>query len=141
MELDIGYIAGVIDARGHIETHPTRTRVAVTTKRKQLLQWLATHTGVGITLDDREYHKRGCTEHCELPHQHSQRRSAYWRVDGIRAGIVLASCYPYLVEQRLEAHAALQSLADRWPAAPSRHELCREMKRLGWPLIKRADLP
>lgn len=132
-DLDVAYVAGVVDARAHIDVHPTRVRVRVTTRRGDLLQWLAARTGVTVHIDERGYERRACSAHCQDRHQHIERQSAYWNVDGLRAGIVLAACLPWLVDQRYEAIRALRALQGSWPADLRRTEIGAEMMRLGWP--------
>lgn len=137
--LDIGYIGGVIDARGHISIERNTPRVRVTTRRTELLEWLAARTGVGVKLDERGYQRRACSEHCAAKHQHIERQSAYWNVDGARAVIVLWNVLPYLVCQRGEARSSLRHASDLWPVRP-RTEITVAMRDLGWRIPKRSDL-
>lgn len=126
--IDIAYLAGIIDARAHVE--PERTRLTVTTKRLNILEHLGKCTGVQPIIISREYNKRGCSEHCEERHQHVQQSSPYWSVRGLRAFIIADNVYPYLVESQilmaqLIRHANL-------PLDPTRNEIGAYMKRMGW---------
>jgi hypothetical protein len=132
-DMDVGYVAGILDARAHIEVYPSRIRVRVTTRRTDLLEWLANRTGVGIHADERGYDRRGCSEHCEHRHQHIERQSAYWNVDGLRAAIILAACLPWLVDRRYKAIRALRAFEPFWPSDIRRSDVGAAMLRAGWP--------
>lgn len=134
--IDVSYVAGVIDARAHIEVvnrhGKPQPRLSVTTKRLVLLQHLARLTGTKVSLDERGYEKRGCGEHCDSAHIHVARQSAKWRVDCLRATIVLHNVIPYLVDRAAEASAALTVGLESYPAA--RGDTAKQMARLGWEL-------
>lgn len=142
--LDLGYVAGVIDARGHITVNERRPgnltpRVRITTRKADLLHWLADRTGVTVKTDDRGYARRPCGDHCTERHSHQVRQSAYWNVDGARAVIVLHGVLPWLVVSRFDAIEAIRAGSLLWPIEP-RSEVTEAMRRLGWPIPSRADL-
>lgn len=134
-DLNVAFIAGVLDARGHIDCQG-RQRVRVTTRRHDLLEWLAKHTGTGVRVDNAGYQRRACSEHCEDKHQHIYRQSAYWNIDGARAVIVVWNALPYLVCQRTEAHQLLRATGT-WQ---ERTEITQAMARLGWQIPTEADM-
>jgi hypothetical protein len=139
--LEVGFFAGVIDSRMHLQASPNLVRARVTCRRHDLLDWLSKHTGVTTHLDGREYQRRACGEHCSEKHVHQHRQSAYWNVDGLRAGIVLWDCLPYLVYSRNMAQNALRILSSRWPRNPEREPIFREMDRMGWNIPSFDELP
>ena len=133
---EIRFIAGVIDARGHIEVNQRHNRpqprIRVTTKRHQLLEWLAAATGTKVRRDNRGYERRPCSAHCRSQHVHVVRQSSYWTVDSGRATIVLYAVQPFIVCQVDEVrHGLLAGLA-AFPSARSATPV--QMEQLGWPL-------
>lgn len=112
MTLDLSYVAGVIDSRGHLEVtnrHGTpQPRIRVTTRRVALLSHLAQLTGTKVVTDDRGYERRQCSEHCKSKHVHAVRQSAQWTVDSARATIVLFNVAPLLVAVHAEALSLLE---------------------------------
>lgn len=134
--IDLSYVAGVIDSRAHIEVlnrhGKPQPRLSVTTKRLGLLNHLATLTGTKVSVDERGYEKKGCGEHCDQAHIHVARQSAKWRVDCLRATIVLHNVLPMLVDRRLDASAALTVGLESYPAA--RGDTAKQMVKLGWDL-------
>lgn len=134
--MNLAHIAGVIDARGHIEMNnrhgKLQPRLSVTTRRVVLLEYLANHTGVRISYDERGYHKRGCNEHCHEPHIKVARQSAKWRVDSLRATVVLYNVQPFIVSQVSEVAEALRVGLESYPAA--RGSTAKQMAELGWDL-------
>lgn len=143
-EIPLGYIAGIIDARGHIEVqlrHGTQQpRLSVTTRRLALLEHLAQLTGTNVSIDNRGYERRPCGEHCSEAHSHVVRQSAKWRVDSSRATIVLYNVVPLLVSQRAEALAALRIGLQAYPAR--RGNTADQMSALGWalPEVQESDV-
>ena len=130
------YFAGVVDARGHIELnsrhgHP-QPRVRVTTRRRELLEWLAARTGTTVVEDSRGYNRKLCGEHCSEQHVHVARQSAQWTVDSSRATVVLYAIQPYVIAQAAEVRRALLSGLERFP--PAHGDVPRQMAGLGWPL-------
>jgi hypothetical protein len=136
----IEYVAGVVDSRGHITLARSTPRIRVTTRRVDLLHGLARHSGVGVLLDDRGYDRRGCATHCTEKHQHNVRQSAYWNCDGARAVVILYNVLPFLICQTGVVYEALVHAAQFWPVN-SRTEVTEEMRRLGWTIPDRADMP
>lgn len=137
MTLDVAYFAGVIDARAHVEVLSGRgrgpqPRLSVTTRRIALLEHLAAQTGTKISHDNRGYARKSCAEHCAEQHVHVVRQSAKWRVDCLRATIVLHNTLPFLVAQRAEALEALRVGLEAYPAA--RGDTAKKMTALGWSL-------
>ena len=135
-ELPIQYLAGVLDARAHIEAHNrhghVQPRLRVTTKMLRLLNTLAEYTGTKVVPDYRGYTKRPCGEHCTDKHSHVVRQSAQWTVDSSRATIVLYNVVPFMVAQRPEAVLALEAGLQRFP--PARGNVDDQMAALGWAL-------
>lgn len=132
----LAYVAGVVDARAHIEVTNRhgrpQPRLSVTTRRRPLLDHLAALTGTNVSVDDRGYERRGCGEHCAEPHVHVVRQSAKWRVDCGRATVVLYNVLPLLVSQVDDARRALLAGLDAWP--PARGNTGAQMAALGWPI-------
>lgn len=132
----VEYVAGVIDARAHIEVlnrhGKPQPRLSVTTRRVDLLQYLSRITGTRVSYDNRGYQRRPCGEHCGAPHSHVVRQSAKWRVDSARATIVLYNVAPFMVSRKDEVAEALRVGLDVWPAA--RGNTGALMKELGWHL-------
>lgn len=134
--VNVPYLAGVIDARGHIEINKRherlQPRLSVTTRRISLLEHLAVCTGTRISHDNRGYHRRSCGEHCPDQHIEVARQSAKWRVDSLRATIVLYNIQPYIVSQTAEVAEALRVGLEAYPAA--RGDTAKQMVKLGWEL-------
>lgn len=132
----LAFLGGVIDARGHVEVSMRhdrpQPRLAVTTRRRPLLDHLCTLTGTKLTDDAREYARRPCGEHCRETHSHVARQSAKWRVDSARATVVLWAVRPFIVGQVDEVGRALSAGLAAWPAA--RGNTGAQMAALGWPL-------
>jgi hypothetical protein len=130
------WFAGVIDARGHIDMNlrhgKPQPRLSVTTRRTDLLEYMAKHTGTQISYDHRGYEKRLCSAHCTEQHIHVVRQSAKWRVDSSRATIVLYNVQPFIVSQVAEVREALRVGLESYPAA--RGDTASKMKKLGWEL-------
>jgi hypothetical protein len=135
----VAWLAGVIDARGHIEVtdrhgHP-QPRIRVTTRHLKLLDELARLTGVKVVLDARGYERRPCSDHCIERHSHVARQSAQWTIDSSRATVVLWHVVPYMTAQHVEAFYALQAGLHRFP--PARGDVPEQMTDLGWSLPER----
>lgn len=132
----MAHFAGVIDARGHIEVNnrheKLQPRLSVTTRRVGLLDYLALRTGVKVSYDNRGYERRPCIAHCHDQHVHVVRQSAKWRVDSLRATLVLFNIQPYIVSQVAEVAHALRIGLEAYPAA--RGDTAQQMKLLGWQL-------
>lgn len=135
-DTEIAFLAGIIDARGHIEVGERhgflQPRLAVTTRRTELLDYLCMRTGTSKSDEDRPYERRPCGSHCTDAHQHVVRQSAKWRVDSGRATVVLWNVKPYIVSQRAEVLRALRIGMDAWP--PRRGNTGTQMLALGWAL-------
>lgn len=133
---EIRFIAGVIDARGHIEVNRRherhQPRIRVTTKRHELLEWLAAATGTKVRRDTRGYERRPCSAHCRSQHVHVVRQSSYWTVDSGRATIVLYAVQPFIVCQVNEVRHGLLVGLDAFSTAKS--DTAQQMAQLGWPL-------
>lgn len=134
--IPVEFIAGIIDARGHIEVNmrhdKPQPRLSVTTRRRELLEWMATVTGTAVSYDNRGYERKPCSEHCSQTHSHVVRQSAKWRVDSSRATVVLFNVAPHIVSQRPEVLEALRVGMAAWPAA--RGDTAKRMAELGWVL-------
>jgi len=132
----IAYVAGIVDARGRIEVNNRhgrpQPRIRVTTRRAELLRWLAQVTGVKVVEDDRGYERRPCGEHCASRHSHAVRQSAQWTVDSSRATVVLFNVQPFVVCQVAEVAAALRYGLEAFP--PARGDVAKQMAALGWSL-------
>lgn len=143
-KVNIPYAAGIVDSRGHIELTVRRgiatPRVRVTTRRDEITGWLSKWTGVEPHVDTRGYDRRGCSEHCDAKHQHISRQSTYWNVDAARAVIVLYNVLPFMVCSTITATGALSQAQPSWPVKP-RTEITEAMRRLGWTIPTRDDLP
>lgn len=132
----IEFISGIVDARGHIEVvqrhGKPQPRIRVTTKRRDLLEWLAARTGTRVMSDDRGYQRRPCGDHCTDRHQHMVRQSTQWTVDGSRATVVLYNVQPHIVGQIAEVRRALLTGLDSFP--PARGNVPTQLEALGWSL-------
>lgn len=132
--LNVAYLAGVIDARGHVEVNVRhdrpQPRIRITTRRFGLLSHLAECTGTKVYADDRGYERRPCSNHCHEPHVHVVRQSSRWTVDSSRATIVLYNIEPFIVDKRDEVRTALMAGLDAFP--PTRSNVPEVMVRLGW---------
>lgn len=140
--VSVEWVAGVIDARGHIDVNDRhgrpQPRIRVTTARVGLLGRLAELTGTTVRTDGRGYERRPCGEHCRERHSHVARQSAYWNVDSARATVVLANVLPYLLDQYDRARWALLTGLDVWP--PQRGDTLARMAALGWDVDAVLDL-
>jgi hypothetical protein len=141
----IEYFAGVLDARGHFEIvdrkrgeTALRPRITVTTKRLELLEWMAIRTGTKVHIDDRGYDRKACAEHCQLPHVHYVRQSSFWRVEGTRATVLLYNIEPLLVQQAALARKLLLEGAKHYPG--QRNEISQEMFRHYWKLPTKEEM-
>lgn len=133
--INIPFIAGVIDCRGHIYINERHTGfpqpgVRVTTKREGILQHLAQATGSRTVLDTREYVRRPCLDHCDESHQHVNRQSAIWTCGAGKATIILYNIKPYVVSQTDKVNEALEVGLLAW--ATVRANTVEAMRRLGW---------
>jgi hypothetical protein len=132
--IPLGYVAGVIDARGHIEVNnrhgKPQPRVRITTKRIELLEHLAKLTGSKVVTDRVGYNRRACSEHCQDQHQHVQWQSIQWTVDSARATIVLYNIQPLIVAQIDKVREALTAGLNAFP--PERGNTPQVMYDLGW---------
>lgn len=137
--LNIAFIAGVIDCRGHITINERHTGypqpgVRVTTRRTSILAYLARTTGNRVVEDSREYVRRPCLDHCDESHQHVARQSSIWTVGAGKATIILFNIQPYIVSQKEQIQAALDVGMAAWPTV--RSTTVEAMKRLGWTIPK-----
>lgn len=135
------WIAGVIDARAHIESHNrhghVQPRLRVTTRDTLLLQTLSEFTGTKVVLDQRGYRRKPCGEHCEHAHSDVVRQSAQWTVDSARATVILWNIAPLMFAKRVDASLALEAGLKRYP--PARGDLPVQMAGLGWELPPKID--
>jgi hypothetical protein len=137
LDLDeIAWVAGVLEARGHVEVTDRRgnpaPRLRVTTRKHELLVELARLTGNRVVKDERGYQKRPCGEHCRDQHVHVVRQSTQWTADSSRATIILAATMPYVRTRRVEFLRALEAGMRQWPA--TKGDTAKKMKALGWPM-------
>lgn len=133
-ETEIAYLAGILDARGSFEINIRHAypqpRLRVTTRRVELLGWLAEKTGTGVVEDTRGYHRKLCGEHCTEQHVEVVRQSASWMVDSSRATVVLYNVQPHLISQQTEGRKLLLAGLERFP--PARGDVPKQMAKLGW---------
>lgn len=133
MTLNLNYIAGVLDARGHLSINnrhgKMQPKIAVTTRRTSLLNYLSANTGVGVTLDNKEYERKPCSAHCTTQHSHVARQSSYWTVGSSRATIVLYTLQPFIVAQKDEVDLYLSIGLKSFNPKTT---VLTEMKTLGW---------
>lgn len=137
--LNIPFIAGIIDCRGHIsinERHEAfpQPSIRVTTKRASILAYLARTTGNRVTEDIREYTRRPCIDHCDETHQHVVRQSSLWTTGAGKATIILFNIQPYIVSQKEEVQAALDVGLEAWSTV--RSTTIESMRKLGWSIPK-----
>lgn len=135
-DVQIAYVAGVVDARGHLSTNDRhgfrQPRIRITTRRRELLHRIAELTGTVVVDQTAGYQKRNCAEHCKDQHVHVYRQSAQWTVDSSRATILLYNVLPYLVAQADDARTLLLAGLERFP--PARGDMPKRMTELGWAL-------
>ena len=107
---DLGWMAAVIDMKGHVITKNNKTRntpqvvLSVDTKDERIAKRLSAFTGTkpeahGLSSMS-ETLRRGCTEHCPEAHIHMSDRdlpdSTKWTVTGLSMGIVLWNLRKYM---------------------------------------------
>lgn len=133
-DTEIAYLAGILDARGLFEINVRHTypqpRLRVTTRRTELLSWLAERTGTAVVEDSRGYNRKLCGTHCQDAHVHVARQSAQWTVDSSRATVVLYNVQPYLISQQSQGRKLLLAGLERFP--PAKGDVPRQMAQLGW---------
>lgn len=137
-QVDLGWVAGVIDARGHITVRPAKEaraalpNIRITTRHRELLEALAAMTGTNVVTDQRPYDRRPCGDHCSAKHQHAVRQSSFWQVNGGRATIVLFNVRPLIRAKVTEVRDALLAGMDHFD--PKRNGTGAQMVKLGWEL-------
>lgn len=135
-ELELAYLAGVLDTRAVVRTRlvggsaSVLPYLAMSCGDAPLLQWLAQITGTGVTVTDRGYDKHRCLEHCSAAHEHVRSVSGRWSVSGVKATVVLAGTRPWVRFQWAEWDRAVEVGI----GAPRKSATVEKMVGLGWPL-------
>lgn len=134
-QADLAYLAGVLDAQGHIAIRTTADgtqlpQLSLSGPNVALLQWLGDLTGVRPIVTTRAYAKAGCSEHCATKHRHVTSTSGRWQLSGAKATVVLAAIQPFL---RLQLDEAAQAV-ELGMAAPFKPATPNKMQQLGWPI-------
>lgn len=134
-QAELAYVAGVLDAQGHIAVRTTKDgtklpQLALSGPNVALLRWLGDLTGVRPIMTTRTYSKAGCAQHCAAKHLHVTSTSGRWQISGAKATVVLAAIQPFLHWQITEAAEAVELglSAPFKPATPTK------MLALGWPI-------
>lgn len=126
------YIAGMLDADGHIGKHKTqsghhRLTLTIDNTYAPLIGWLADQTG-GIA----NVKNLACDPNCTKSHVVHQRKDGYrFILRGERGFIVARAIYPYMIEKKVhlkEVILAEHALGKRRWVAQIRREMCTR----GW---------
>lgn len=126
------YIAGMVDADGHVSSatvpNGRRLEIVVTNTYVPMMLWLGEQTGVKVSPYMRN---EKCEEACIKSHVHMRKDVYRWVVRGQRALIVGRGIYPYMIEKktRLLGQIKLERARDkiRWKA-----QIQAEMYERGW---------
>jgi hypothetical protein len=132
---DLAYMAALIDTMGslRIRSTPEGTRlpsVTVSSANARLLQILSEATGTNLIVISRNYDRRGCSEHCDGPHDHVDSTTSRWNITGARATVFLNALVPYMRIQTDEA----EELLSIGLGAPRKAATAERMRDLGWSL-------
>lgn len=138
---ELAYIAGVVDTIGLIRIRPYAEiglpTVMVHAKVTPSLEYLATVTGVRLTVIHRDFTRAGCMEHCPEQHQHVYSVSGRWQLTGSRATIALLGIRQFL---RIQGEAADEAIAIGLKAG-RKPAIAAKMAALGWPVPEDWDSP
>lgn len=134
-EANKAYIAGMIDADGHVSIVPnkqsktTAVRVAITNTYIPLLQQLVEWTGGSIN-----HRRKPCDLDCVINHVHSRKQSYRFIVVGDRAVVILQNIVPYMIEKQDLAFKAIdEGLKSRELSRVKRESNgVKELRSLGW---------
>jgi len=133
-ELDIAYIAGVVDVRANIAVKlfggTELPFVSVSTPDLKLVAFLAHSSDMSPVTVKRDYLRVGCTDHCSEQHLHVKSETARWSVSGAKATIILAAVQPFT---RIQV-AAVDEALECGLRAPRKASTPAKMSALGWPL-------
>lgn len=116
-EPKMGWMAGILDLKGHVVRKNNKTRargslqivVNVETADAQIIAKLSEMTGTAPTMMEHsstvpeEWKRRACSEHCPEAHVHTVVTSmpdiGRWTIAGASAGVVLWNLRPYMVSE------------------------------------------
>ena len=130
---ELAYAAAIIDTLGSLRIRSTEggtqlPSVTVSSANGSLLGILSEMTGTGLIVISRNYDRRGCSEHCDTPHDHIDSTTSRWNVTGARATIFLCGILDYMRLQHTEAQQLIHLGLD----APRKAATARKMSELGW---------
>ena len=130
---ELAYMAAIIDVMGSIRVRlvSSGTRlpsVTVSSPQGSVLGILAEHTGTGLITVKRDYDRRGCSEHCDEPHDHIDSNTSRWNITGAKATIFLGSIVDYMRIQQDAARSAFHLGLD----APKKPATLLKMIDIGW---------
>lgn len=111
---DLGWMAAVIDMKGHVIRKQNKTRktpqlvLTVDTKDRRIAVRLSRLTGTQPDMKTMapvdKFLRRGCAEHCPEPHVHvlddqypaTPPTTTRWTLTGVAMAVVLANLEPYM---------------------------------------------
>lgn len=149
---DLGWIAAVIDLKGHLARKNNQSRrtpqlvLIVDIKDARIAQRLAAFTGTKAETKDRmppseAFFRRGCADHCPEPHVHvndlpwQMPEVTRWTITGAAMGIVLLNLAPYMstFEDYVDdVDEAVTSMASSGPGSGAVKASVRRLAGLGW---------
>lgn len=133
-----GYIAGLLDLKGNAYQAKRGTLTLYITgvrseaMQKDLKRWFG---GGAVTEQTAEGERRGCREHCDLPHFHYTRTSVKFTVTGLRALCVLHTLADSLFEWERKFsepyHEAMQRI-EEISTTKDGQKILADMAARGW---------
>jgi hypothetical protein len=147
-EAQLGWMAAVLDMKGHIYHKQTDSRhgvivtLIVDSSKTEVIMKLSEMTGGNLdrARSKQEWTRRGCVQHCGESHNHvvTQPGTQRWAVNGITACIVLHGVLPYIQTVSKGWHEAYAETLARsrisgQGSGATRPAIAR-MLRLGWQL-------
>lgn len=130
---DLAYMAALLDNLAVLKTRLANgtdlPAIALTTSRSpEAVRFLAERSGTKVTEIARDYHRKGCSDHCTVAHLHVDTTGYRWQVTGAKATIVLHNVRPFM---RIQGDLADQLLAIGKMVGYSGSVVTR-MRGLGW---------
>lgn len=112
---DMAWMAGIIDVKGSVIRKKNKTRrtpqvvLYIQEKDERIARRLSGMTGTApeprAAVSTERFLRRGCAEHCLVPHVHvgdpehpwQMPKSTRWALTGIAAAVVLANLAPFMI--------------------------------------------
>jgi hypothetical protein len=152
---ELGWMAAVIDMKGHIVRKANQTRrtpqivLMVDVKDPRIAQRLAAFTGSKVEakeqiLPNEAFFRRGCASHCPEAHIHIDENwqmpeVTRWAVTGAAMGIVLGNLAPYMStyeEYADDVDEALTQMVTSGRGSGAVRASVRRLAGLGWRIPK-----